>query len=91
MESKVKVIDEECKKIENSAEKFLSAFSWLILVISMVLSISTFILFGIIEGETIFILYSLGTLLSTYIVFCFIKVFINISNNLHKINAKLNK
>ena len=85
MESK---INEQSEKIKNGAEKFISGVFKFFLVISVLSSVGL-IIFGITTREFVFVLYSLGLLLSSLLVYNFVKVFINISNNLHKINAKL--
>lgn len=75
-------------ELDNGAEKFLGVIN----IIALIVSIITTIVLAIIassEGEGVILLAGLGVLLVGLISWAVVKVMLNISNNLHKINSKL--
>jgi hypothetical protein len=100
----VKVSDEEYEEIKkvsatpaaiheenigNGAEEFLGVVNGIILVISIIATVAIFFIATLEEGRGIFFLIGLGILLIGLISWATVKVMLNISNNLHKINSKL--
>lgn len=72
----------------NGAEKFLGTINTLTLIIGIFIAMAL-ALYGFIAGSSMSILYGIGGALITTIYWAVIKVTLNISNNLHQINAKL--
>ena len=96
--SEIKKITEEKSnkdiKIENAAENFLGVLNTIFFVIGIIASVILLIAaigalsYGDDEG-VVYLLSSIGVLLVSIISWNITRVLLNISNNLHKINAKL--
>ena len=80
--------NEQEQPCNNGAEKFLETINTLTLIIGIVIAMAL-ALYGFIAGSSMSILYGIGGALITTIYWAVIKVTLNISNNLHQINAKL--
>lgn len=81
-------------KIENGAENFLAVFNGIFLGIGILASVILLIaaIDGLSYGDdegVVYLLSSIGVLLVSIISWNITRVLLNISNNLHKINAKL--
>ena len=73
---------------KNGAEQFLGVINTIILIIGIIAAI-VLVFIGWIEEEIRYALYGICVALITTIYWAAIKVTLNISNNLHQINAKL--
>ena len=73
---------------KNGAEQFLCVINTIILIIGIIAAI-VLVFTGLIEEEIGYALYVICVVLITTIYWAVIKVTLNISNNLHQINAKL--
>jgi hypothetical protein len=73
---------------KNGAEQFLGVINTIILIIGIIAAI-VLVFTGLIEEEIGYALYGICVVLITTIYWAVIKVTLNISNNLHQINAKL--
>lgn len=96
--SEIKKITEEKSnkdiKIENGAENFLGVLNTIFFVIGIIASVILLIaaIDGLSYGDdegVVYLLSSIGVLLVSIISWNITRVLLNISNNLHKINAKL--
>ena len=74
--------------LNNGAEKFLGTINTIILVVSIIAAVSLAIYAMYWEEGALFLI-GLGVLLVGLISWAIVKVMLNISNNLHKINSKL--
>ena len=77
--------------LDNGAESFLGGVNTVMLVVSIIVAIALFFssLSEIGDGGGYIILGAILLILLSVISFYSVKVILNISNNLHKINAKL--
>lgn len=76
--------------MDNGAEKFLGVISGILLAVSIIASVVLmFLAMDAYRGGEYYLLGGLVLLLPSLISFASIKVILNISNNLHKINSKL--
>ena len=74
--------------LKNGAEKFLEVINIIVLIISLICS--TILLGESGYGEELYTYIGIIVLLVSLIMFASVKVPLNISNNLHEINSKLN-
>lgn len=81
---------EEDLPYDNGAERTLNTINKIMLTLTIVGGIVLFFS-GAAFGQYYLILWSLVVILGYVIVWAFVKVYINISNNLHAINYKLDK
>lgn len=77
-------------ELDNGAEKFLGVINGILLAVSIIASvILMFLAIDAYRGGEYYFIGGLALLLLSLISFASIKVILNISNNLHKINSKL--
>lgn len=81
-------VDNKVNKINNGAEKFLEGTIAFILVLGILASFFLLI-FAFAEGINISITLPITLIISLLVYWAVIRVFLNISNNLHEINKKL--
>ena len=77
-------------EVENGAEKFLAVVNNIALAIGIIAAV--FLLFIALNSNKIagyFVLSALGVLLVSFVSWAVVKVVLNVSNNLHEINAKM--
>ena len=80
----------QCVEVENGAEKFLAVVNNIALAIGIIAAV--FLLFIALNSNKIagyFVLSALGVLLVSFVSWAVVKVVLNVSNNLHEINAKM--
>ena len=80
----------QCVEVENGAEKFLAVVNNIALAIGIIAAV--FLLFIALDSNKIagyFVLSALGVLLVSFVSWAVVKVVLNVSNNLHEINAKM--
>lgn len=82
--------EEEALPYDNGAERTLNTINKIMLALSIIVGIVLFFV-ALAIGQYALIVWGLGILLGYVIVWAFVKVYINISNNLHEINNKLGK
>lgn len=86
--SKKDVVDET--KLKNSAEKFLGVINQINLAFGIIAAVVLiFVALSVYHNQVIYVLASIVILFTSLISWAIVKVVLNISNNLHKINSKL--
>ena len=78
------------EELENGAEKFLAVINGISLTIGIIASVALmFVAADSYRNGGYFLLASVAILLMSLVSWAIVKVILNISNNLHKINSKL--
>lgn len=78
------------KIIANGDEKFLSVINSLVLIIGVIASIPLFVIALSTSRDILNMLSPVVVLLTTLVSWAVVKVVLNVSNNLHEINSKIN-
>ena len=78
----------EDETVENGAEKFLGVINGIVLAVSIIAAV-ILALVAMLEAEGALFFIGFGVLLVGLISWAIVKVMLNISNNLHRINSKL--
>ena len=82
---------DSCRDLKNGAERFLGTINIILLILAIIFAVMLPILGPRLYGQDLGadIVISVSVLFTTLIYCSVVKVVLNISNNLHQINAKL--
>lgn len=83
--------DSNNSKIENGAENFLGVINIILLIVGIITAFVLFIISSTCYGNeaTYFVIAAIVVLFMSFVSWAILRVMLNISNNLHRINSKL--